>query len=200
MTIEEFLQELFADELSDMFPGNRTNAFVESRTKLFPLMNTAMTYAYSKWNCKFSSEMIEVVEGTTDYTLVADDVLAIVQLVNVYGLDVPQSQYEVWGKNLFFPFPENQTLEVVYKPRHVKFTPDQDDAQRELELPEMLVPWLKAYVCHRYFASMKTEESLAKAADFLGQAQICEAMFVNTNTTGEFTAPVNRKIEARGFA
>jgi hypothetical protein len=200
MTIEEFLQELYHDELSDMFPANRPNAVIESRSKLFPLMNSAMTYAYAKWKCKYSSEMLEVVEGTNEYTLAATDLLAIIELVNVYGKEVSQSDYQVLGQSIYFPYPQNQTLEVVYKVKHVKYTLAQDDALTALDLPEMLVPWLKAYVCHRYFASMKTEGALAKAADFLSQSMMCEQVFMNTNTTHEFTAPVNMKLYERGFA
>lgn len=199
MTLEEFFQELFRDELSDLFPGNRMNANVESRPKLLPLINTAMTYAYSKWKVKYASEMLEVVEGTTEYELTAPDILAVIQIVNVYGMDVPQSEYQVLGSKIYFPFPQTQTLEVIYKVKHVKFVEAQDDALTLLDLPEMLVPWLKAYVCHRYFASMKTEGALAKAADFLMQAQMAEQAFMSTNTTQEFTAPANRKLEARGF-
>ena len=95
MTLEEFFQELFRDELSDLFPGNRMNANVESRPKLLPLINTAMTYAYSKWKIKYASEMLEVVEGTTEYELAATDLLAVIQIVNVYGIDVPQSDYQM---------------------------------------------------------------------------------------------------------
>jgi hypothetical protein len=200
MTIEEFLQEMYRDELSDMFPGNRMNANVESRPKLLPLINTAMAYAYAKWKCKYASEMLDVVEGTTEYTLAATDVLAVIELINVYGMEVPQSEYQALGSTIYFPNPQTQTLEVVYKPKHVKYVEAQDDSLVELDLPEMLVPWLKAYVCHRYFASMKTEGALAKAADFLGQAQMCEQAFMNTNTTNEYTAPVNSKMTSRGFA
>lgn len=200
MTLEEFFQELFRDELSDLFPGNRMNANVESRPKLLPLINTAMTYAYSKWKVKYASEMLEVVDGTTEYELTSPDILSVIQIVNVYGMDVPQSEYQVLGSKIYFPFPQTQTLEVVYKVKHTKFIEAQDDALTQLELPEMLIPWLKAYVCHRYFASMKTEGALAKAADFLLQAQMAENAFMSTNTTQEFTAPVNRKMEARGFA
>ena len=200
MTIEEFLQELYRDELSDMFSGNRVNANIESRGRLLPLINIAMAYAYAKWKVKYSSEMLDVVEGTTEYTLAATDVLSVIQIVNVYGIDVPQSEYQVLGSTIYFPIPQTQTVEVIYKPKHVKYVEEQDDAFTELDLPAMLVPWLKAYVCHRYFASMKTEGALAKAADFLVQAQMCEAMFVDTNTTNEFTAPTNRKMAARGFA
>lgn len=199
MTIEEFLQELYIDELSDMFAGNRNSA-IESRPKLLPLMNASMAYAYAKWKIKYDSEMISVVEGTNEYVLAALDLLAVIQIVNVYGLDVPQSDYQVLGQTIYFPYPETQTLEVVYKVKHAKYTVAQDDALTDLELPEMLIPWLKAYVCHRYFLSMKTEAALAQAANFLAQAQMCEATFVGTNTTNEFTAPVNRKMYERGFA
>lgn len=200
MTIEEFLQELYRDELSDMFPGNRMNANVESRPKLLPLMNTAMAYAYAKWKVKYASEMLDVVAGTTEYTLAATDVLAVIELINVYGTEIPQDEYQVLGSTIYFPNPQTQTLEVVYKTKHVKYVEAQDDSLVELDLPEMLVPWLKAYVCHRYFASMKTEGALAKAADFLGQAQMCEQVFMNTNTTNEYTAPTNHKMLSRGFA
>jgi hypothetical protein len=47
---------------------------------------------------------------------------------------------------------------------------------------------------------MKTESALVKAADFLAQAMLAENIFMQTNTTNEFTAPTNRKIESRGFA
>jgi hypothetical protein len=198
MTIDEFLQELYGDELSDMFAGNRNSA-VESRPKLLPLMNTAMAYAYAKWKIKYSSEMINVVEGTYEYTLVATDLLAVTRLVNVYGLDVSSTDYQVLGQVITFPYPITQQLEVVYQVKHTKYTLAQDDTLTDLVLPDMLVPWLKAYVCHRYFASMKSEAALAKAADFLQQALVCENMFVQTNTTNEFTAPTNSKISVRGF-
>jgi len=198
MTIDEFLQELYGDELSDMFAGNRNSA-VESRPKLLPLMNTAMAYAYAKWKIKYSSEMINVVEDTYEYTLVATDLLAVTRLVNVYGLDVSSTDYQVLGQVITFPYPITQQLEVVYQVKHTKYTLAQDDTLTDLVLPDMLVPWLKAYVCHRYFASMKSEAALAKAADFLQQALVCENMFVQTNTTNEFTAPTNSKISVRGF-
>lgn len=209
MKIEEFLQELYNDELSDMFAGNR-NTPSESRPKLLPLMNTAMAYAYSKWKIKYGSYMLTTTADVYEYEIpkseglppnptVYYNVLQIVQLINVYGLEVPQSEYQVLGRKIYFPYPENQTLEVIFKEPHTKYTLAQDDAYVDLELPEMLIPWLKAYVCHRYFASMKTEPALVKAADFLGQAQLCEQMFINTNTTNEFTAPVTDKLSARGF-
>lgn len=199
MTIEEFLQELYGDELSDMFAGNR-NSPLESRAKLFPLMNVGMNYAYAKWKLKYDSELLNVVEDTHEYALVATDVLSIIQLVNVYGLDVPQSEYEVLGQSIYFPYPQTQQLEVIYKVKPTKFVTTQDDTLVDLELPDLLVPWLKAYVCHRYFAAMKTESAVAKAADFLAQTALAESLYVQTNTTGEFTAPTNDKMFARGFA
>lgn len=199
MTIEELLQEMYGDELSDLFVGNRHNP-ADSRPKLIPLLNTSMAYAYAKWKCAYDSEMLAITENVNEYTLAATNVLQVTQLVNVYGLDVPQDEWQVLGSQIYFPYPENQTVEVIFKISHAKYTVAQDDSLVDLVLPEMLVPWLKAYTAHRYFASMKTESALVKAADFLAQAMLCENIFMQTNTTNEFTAPTNRKIESRGFA
>jgi hypothetical protein len=208
MKIEDLLLELYADELSDMFAGNRNDP-AESRAKLFPLLNTAMSFAYSKWKVKFNSYMLTITENVHEYEIPESEgvapvvyypLLQITSIVNVYGLDVSSSQWQANGRKLYFPYPENQTLEVIFKVPHTKYTLAQDDALVDLELPEMLVPWLKAYVCHRFFASMKTEEALAKSADFYTQAQIAEQNFINTNTTNEFTAVNNEKLTARGFA
>lgn len=202
MTVDEFLTELYGDELSDMFIGNRVNR-EEPRAKLLPLMNTGIILAYAQWKLSpdnYSSEMLSVSQDTKEYTLAATDLLQVVQLINVYGLEVPSSQYQVLGQNIYFPDPETQELEVIYKVKHVKYTTAQDDTAITVAMPDMLIPWLKAYMCHRYFASMKTEAALVKAADFLNQMKMCEAVYVNTNTTGEFTAPTNTKLETRGFA
>lgn len=199
MTIEEFLQELYADELSDASVGNYTN-ILEGRAKLLTLMNAGMTYAYAKWKIKYETTMLDVNENTTSYTLYEPDLLQISQLINVYGLEVPTSSYQVLGSQIYFPYPQNQTLQVVYKVKPTKFTTSQTDSQVDLELPDLLVPWLKAYVCYRYFASMASDIGTAKATHFLALATMAEDQYVQTNTTGEFTAPGNEKLAARGFA
>jgi hypothetical protein len=73
------------------------------------------------------------------------------------------------------------------------------DSTTNLELPDLLVPWLKAYVCYRFFASMATEVGVAKATHFLALSVAAEDLYVQTNTTGEFTAPTSDKLASRGF-
>lgn len=199
MTVDEFIKELFAEELSDMFPANR-HIPADGRAKILPLMNTAMVHAYAKWKCKFDSEMLSVVADTKQYTLSATNVLQITQLVTAYGIDVPTDQYQVLGSQIYFPSPETRTLEVIFKVTHEKYTLDQDDTGVDIELPAGLIPWMKAYVCHRYFVPMKSEVGIAKAAEFLAQATYCEQHYINTNSSGEFTAPTTWKMVARGFA
>ena len=199
MTIEEFLKELYGHELSDMFAGNR-NSPKESRPKLLPLLNSALEYAYSKWTCKTATAMLDTVEGTYEYVLPQTDILQVLQLVNVYGVGLLESEYQVRGQTIYFPRPATQTLQVVYKTIPTKMLVTQDDATVALEVPVLLVPWVKAWVCWRYFAPMVSEEGKAKALEFLNQANLAEALFVSTNTTNEFTAVPNTKMEARGFA
>jgi hypothetical protein len=199
MTIEEFLQELYADELSDAFAGNRNN-ILEGRAKLFTLMNTAMAYAYAKWKVNYQTTMLNITEDTTTYTLYEPDLLQVVQLINVYGLEVPLSEYQVLGSTIYFPYPQTQTLQVVYKTKPEKFVTTQTDSAVELSLPDLLIPWFKAYICHRYYAAMANDVGVAKAAHFLALATLAEQDYAQSNTTNEFTAPTNTKMSARGFA
>lgn len=199
MTVDEFLTELYADELSDMFAGNR-NSKEESRAKLFPLMNTGMTYAYAKYKIAYDTEQLNVTADVADYQVQDTDFLAVDAVVNAYGRELEDTEVRILGKSLHFYDPEEAELQIVFKTKPVKFTEAQDDEAVDVALPELLVPWLRAYVCHRFFASMKTEEALAQAANFLSQAQTCEAMFERTNTTNEFTAKTNTKLCSRGFA
>lgn len=198
MTIEEFLQQLYNDELSDFFAGNR-NSRVESRPKLLPLINVGLQYAYAKYKLDYDSLLLSVSEGVTEYVLDADDILQVVQVINVYGHELSSTEYQVLGQRIYFPFPRTQELEVVYKTKAEPLSVDQDDAEVVLELPDLLIPWLKAYVCYRYFAPMASDVGASKATHFLALATAAEEFYVNTNTSGEFTAPTNDKMASRGF-
>lgn len=198
-TVAEFLEELYNDELSDMFAGNR-NSQLEGRKKLIPLLNAGMTLAYAKWDCKLDSVQLPLNSAVHEYTVPSPDLLQVIRVVNVYGIDVPQSEYTVLGSVIRFHHPTNQTIEVIYKTRHIKYFLAQIDSEVPLKLPEMLVPWLKAFVCYRFFAPMKTEDAILKAADFANQADTWANIFAQTNTTNEFTPPTSSKLYDRGFA
>jgi hypothetical protein len=198
MNVDEFLSELYGDELSDMFAGNR-NSKEESRIKLLPLMNTGMTYAYAKYKIAYDTVQLMVTADVEDYTISEEDFLAVDAVVNAYGRELEDTEVQILGKQLHFYDPEEAELQVVYKTKPVKFTIAQDDEDVDIVLPDLLIPWLKAYTCHRFFASMKTEEGLLAAANFLNQATVCEQMFMNTNTTNEYTAHTNTKLCSRGF-
>lgn len=197
-TVAEFIDELLFDELSDMFIGNR-HAVEEVRPKLLPLMNTAMTYAYAKWEGLYRTTKLSLEADKTDYQLRNADILQIIEIHNVYGIEIPQNEYRVIGQSLRFYYPSTQEVQIVYKAKHPKYTLAQDDTQVLVALPDMLMPWLKAYVCYRYFSSMKNADAQAKAMDFLAQATMHENMFVQTNTTNEFTALMSDKMTFRGF-
>lgn len=199
MTVDEFLSELYGDELSDMFAGNR-NAKEDGRVKLLPLMNVGMTYAYAKYKIAYDTEQLLVTADVADYTVQDADFLSVDAVVNAYGRELDDTEVQILGKSLHFYDPEEAELQIVFKTKPEKFTLAQDDEAVDVALPELLIPWLKAYTCYRYFAPMKGEAEQAKALDFFNQAAICEAMFERTNTTREFTPRTNTKLCGRGFA
>lgn len=206
MTVDEFLSDLYNDELSDMFIGNR-NAKVEARGKLFPLINKGMTQAYAKYMIAWQTVQLPITADEKTYDL-ADpafqspplDPLAVIEVLNVYGRRLTAAECRIQGNILYFPCPTDTELQVVYKTKPVRMDESQDDKTVSILLPELLLPWLGSWVAYRTFASKKDEGSLATAQKYLQLAQSFEDVFIATNTTNESTHEDNFKLCARGFA
>lgn len=208
MTVDEFLQDLYNDELSDMFIAHR-NSKEEPRGKLLPLINRAMTQAYAKYMIAWSTLQLTVNATDKTYDLMdpavtvpdlTDEPLAVLEVINSYGRALDSSECRVQGSILYFPEPADVELQVVFKTKPVRFTEAQDDEITEIVLPEMLLPWMSSWVAARYFLGQKDEGARAKGAELYQLAQTFENAFTGTNTTNEFTREETSKLTARGFA
>jgi len=199
MTVDEFFSELYNDELSDLFIGNR-NSREEPRAKLLPLMNTGMTYAYAKYKVQFAKVPLTVTADVSEYTLPQTDILAITRVINSHGRELEGHEVQILGQTLFFPDPVATTLTVEYKLKPFPFVEGQDDKTTPLNLPHLLIDWLRPYVASRYLAAQKTDAQVAKAKDFMNQAVTAEQVFMNTNTTNEYSSKNNTRLQGRGFA
>lgn len=205
MTVDEFLSDLYNDELSDMFIGNR-NAKVESRGKLLPLINKAMTQAYAKYMISWETLQLTVTSDVKTYDLTDDaismpnlDPLAVIEVVNAFGRRLTAAECRIQGNILYFPHPKDVELQVLYKLKPVRLIESQDDEEVILNLPELLLPWMGSWVAYRVFASRKDEASVATAAKYKSLAQDFEDVFTGTNTTNESTHEDQTKLCARGF-
>lgn len=198
MNVDEFLMDLYNEELSDMFIGNR-NDKEESRGKLLPLMNKAMLQAYAKYNIKFATAPLTVEQNEKMYVMVEDDVLAVMGVVDGEQRILKAHEVQILGTTLYFPDPVAGAYTIRYKVRPTKFTEDQDDTAVEVELPELLVNWMSNWVAARVFLSRKDEVSIAKGTELMTLANTFEESFQATNTTNEYTREDNTKLQARGF-
>jgi hypothetical protein len=199
MKVSEFLSDLYNDELSDLFIGNRNNR-EESRSKLLPLMNAGMLQAYAKYKVALATEELVVTEDVDTYTLAATDALAITDVVNSYGRSLTGDEVSILGTTLTFQDPQNVTLQVEYKTKPVRFTMDQDDTTTELVLPDLLVPWLACWVASKVYMGRKDEGSIAKGGTLLQSAMTYDNVFQQTNITNEFSSGNSNKLCLKGFA
>lgn len=200
MTVDEFLSNLYNDELSDLFIGNRNNK-MEPRSKLLPIMNVGMLQAYAKYRVVIAAEQLTVIDGVRAYELKTPDVLAITDVTNSYGRSLSfGDEVKILGNILTFPCPKNVVLQVEYKLKPVKFVEDQNDEETPLVLPTLLIPWLSCWVAHRVYKGRKDEGSNAKAAQLLASALDYELVFQQTNTTNEFSSGNSDKLCLKGFA
>lgn len=199
MSVHEFLTDLYNDELSDLFIGNR-NHKEEPRAKLLPIINRGMLQAYAKYRIIVTTEELTVLESQQTYIMSADDVLSVIDVVNSYGRSLTGDEVRISGNVLTFPNPVNTTLQIEYKVKPATYNVGQDDENVGLVLPTLLVPWLSSWVAHRVYRGRKDEASVFKAADLLQQALDYEAIYQNTNTTNEFSPGNSDKLTQKGFA
>lgn len=199
MKVSEFLSDLYNDELSDLFIGNRNNR-EESRSKLLPLMNAGMMQAYAKYTVLTATEELVVTEDVYTYTLTATDSLAITDVVNSYGRSLTGDEVQILGNVLTFPNPSNVTLQVEYKVLPTRFTIDQDDEDVDLVLPALLIPWLSCWIASKVYLGQKDENSIAKGGLLLQSALSYDNVFQQTNTTNEFSSGNSNKLCMKGFA
>ncbi len=198
MNVDEFLSDLYNDELSDMFIGNR-NSREEPRAKLLPLINRAMNQAYAKYQIAFDTEELVVTEEEDTYTLEAENVLQVVAVTNAYGRELTADEVYILDTVLVFPDPMAVTLEVAFKTKPVRFTEAQVDEDTDIVLPELLLPWMSSWVAARIFLAKKGDENQAKGASLLALASLYEQAYQDTNTTNEYTRTNSAKLTARGF-
>jgi hypothetical protein len=199
MSVHEFLTDLYNDELSDLFIGNR-NHKEEPRSKLIPIINRGMLMAYAKYRIIVATEELEVIESQRTYIMSADNVLAVTDVVNGYGRSLTGDEVRISSNVLTFPNPVNTTLQIEYKVQPATYDLGQDDENVGLVLPTLLVPWLSSWVAHRIYRARKDEASVFKAADLLQAAIDYELIYQQTNTTNEFSPGNSDKLTQKGFA
>ena len=200
MNVDEFLTNLYNDELSDMFIGNR-NSKEEPREKLLPLMNKAMLQAYAKYNIKFDHVPLTVNTNDHTYVMINEDALAIMAVTEDSSSRILKThEVQILGQILYFPDPVVGNYTVRYKVKPTKFVEEQNDEETEIELPDLLVSWMSSWVASRIFLSRKDDVSIAKGTELMSLANTFETAYQATNTTNEYTHRDTVKLVARGFA
>lgn len=111
----------------------------------------------------------------------AEDVIRVLEVFTSFGIqlpldddDNPHSVFTPQGNVLQVPRPRNgMALSIMYQAKHPVLT--LDNPSQEIELPDVLVPALRAWIAARTFGQMNTQESL-------GTSGVHETSFKNICT------------------
>lgn len=135
-----------------------------------------------------------------------EDVVKVLEVYDPWGQKLPLNDLED-PRSVFTPTPtqiqiphawEDRTISVVYQARHVPL-PTTDYADVAINLPECLHSALRAFIAHKTFMHMNTQESTAKGQEhammFEGLCQ--EAIDMDLVNTSSSTT--NTRFEKRGF-
>lgn len=104
-----------------------------------------------------------------------DDVIKVLEVRDGLGRKVPLNEPHMW-RSVFTPQPtvlqiphpvEGDVLAINYQASHPKL--DVEDDEAEIILPDFLDEAFRAYIAHKVFANMNTQESAVIARTHLGK-------------------------------
>jgi hypothetical protein len=217
MNVEELFTKLSYGELSNLDVAVEGTGTI--RTEKHPAMihhaNEALKRLYSRFLLSEKTEQVTMVDGTTEYTLAAEDVLRVLAIYSAYGhtirFETTQQPLAVTvrGRTLLIPIidkdgpvhPDSQ-IEVVYQAKHPVLTYTNDpaaDLAQEIVVPDCLEEALTAYVASQVYKNMNTPEALtATAGHYSRFEQVCaEVERERLVSSGAVTA--NTKFSDRGW-
>lgn len=133
------------------------------------------------------------------------DAIKISKVYDEYGYEIPlNDEQNRWSyytpKPLTLQVPAPRTgraISVAYQARHEKLDVEKED--QIIDLPDVLVPAMTAYIAHKIFSNMVGEENIAKGAEQLQVYEaICEEVLDQDLVSTSFTT-TNTKFHRRGF-
>ncbi|AYR04251.1 hypothetical protein JURA_0029 [Escherichia phage vB_Eco_Jura] len=136
----------------------------------------------------------------------AEDVIRILEVYDDKGRRRPLNDRNN-PHSLFTPRPnvlQNnapkawEVLNVMYQAKHPKLS-TAEDGYNEIDIPDTLDPALDAYIAYRYYTSLNTPESSAKAAEYLSfYDSICREV-VEYDLTSDTEVDTNTLFRKRGW-
>lgn len=137
-----------------------------------------------------------------------DDVIRIVTAFNPVGMEhelnnhlAPFGIFTPKPKTIQIPVPiHGETISVVYQAKHPLLGSDEDELEDEIELPDVLLGALTAYVGFQAFNFIGGPENISRASNYMAlYNEICMEM-EQKDSMGSNTTKYLEKFEMRGFS
>jgi hypothetical protein len=134
-----------------------------------------------------------------------NDLIKILEVMDQDGCKLPLNDSENC-KSLFTPQPNllqipdpiaDRVLSINYQARHPKLT--HTDVCQEIDLPFALEGALTAYIAHKVFSHMNTQESSAKGAEHLQIYDLICQEVADMDLVSQSRATTTLKFHERGF-
>lgn len=197
--------ELANLDLSEEGTGNIKPASLD---KLLIAMNDCLLLLHAKYRLKIEMASVALSKGRQEYSLgyYKDWIKPLFMRLESDGVEhwinagnevMPHGATVRYNKLKLSSNPEPDTLHIAYQAKPVTVTPCSLDC--EVELPDVLIPPLRAYVASAMYSSMNSIESVAIANRYeqIYQNRLSEVTLNDSVSDSRFVA--NNKLYDRGF-
>lgn len=222
------LMKLFAvGELSNLSPAETGEISEEYKPTLLTFIQETLDKFYGRFYLKTDSIYVDLIDGKTEYELTSkhlmdsslvpdydhylfkpgnrefkDDILRILRVIDSSGRQLPinspediHSVFTPFFNVLQVPFHDpRKELEVIYASKHAELS-----LESELELPDALIPALRAYVAYMVHANMNIENAVNNAQKYLSQYNAIINELISSDIINNPNEDSNIKFVARGW-
>lgn len=210
MLLYEFFQYLSQGELSQYAIGTENSGRIAEKDyeKVITHLNMGLTNLHSRLPLKQAQVIIRLSSNQTTYTLPVENVLKIEEVYTEDGTAQvinnpanPDSYYTPSYNKLQVPNPtDGAVIAVLYRANHPRIPVARgiDPKSIELDLTDVLVEPLLAYVMSRVMQSRGTAESINEANAMMQRYEFLLQQFQQSGSVS-VDMPTNMKLRDNGW-
>lgn len=229
MNIAELYKKLSYGELSNLSIASEGNGVIIDSKKpaIIQHAEEALLRLHSRFILKEKELLIEQVIGITDYFIdeantvsqgntnhkfILDsinpykgDAIKILSVYNENDFNIPlndvNNKYSYYTPKplvLQIPAPRaGMVIGVNYQARHIKL--DIENEEQIIDIPDVLVPAMTAYIAHKIFSNMVGQENIAKGLEQLDIYESICSEVIEQDLVNSSISTTNNKFHYRGF-
>ena len=206
MELQDIFDQLTYGELANLSIGGSDSGGIslDNTPKIISHTNMAIQSLHTKFHLIEEELVIILIEGATEYEVDTNLITAVFnekgERLGFNDVNDPNSIFMPKWDYIQVPETVDATeLHLKYYPKPVKIALNAVVADTTVDLPEMLLEPLLAYIASRVYSSMGGIENIQEGLSYMSKYELLCLQLKNANILNNLSQNTNIKLEKRGW-